>query len=86
MKLKLKWLRQAFDYSQQEVAKYLSLSRVSYTNLENEERKISAMELLKISDLYNIDMRTLMISPLKTIEAQFKQDITIDECKHYKTL
>ena len=86
MKNKLKWLRQAFDYSQQEVAKYLSISREIYTNLENENRKLTAWELLKISDLYNIDMRTLMISPLKTIKAQFKQDMTIDECKHYKNL
>ncbi|HET6387276.1 MAG TPA: helix-turn-helix transcriptional regulator [Armatimonadota bacterium] len=48
-------LRQAREYlgfSQEEVAKYLGVSRSALSNIENSQRKVDALELKKLASLY----------------------------------
>ena len=48
-------LRQAREYlklSQDEVAKYLSVPRTALTNIESGQRRVDAIELKRLADLY----------------------------------
>ena len=48
-------LRQAREYlgfSQEEVAKYLGISRSALSNIETGQRKVDALELKKLASLY----------------------------------
>ena len=48
-------LRQAREYlgfSQEEVAKYLNISRSALSNIETGQRKVDALELKKLASLY----------------------------------
>jgi len=80
---KLKWLRKKFDYSQDDVAKKLSIPRPSVSAIERGERGLSAFELLILSDTFGIGMRDLMVQDLKGIQARFVEMVDPEEYKHY---
>ena len=50
---RVKELRQKSGISQQRLAELLKISRPTISQIENRERKISADELIKISDIFN---------------------------------
>lgn len=50
--LRLKESREYLDLSQDEVAKFLKISRSAVSLIESGERKIDAIELKKFADLY----------------------------------
>ena len=50
----LKDIRINFNVTQEQVAKYLWINRVSYNNLESWKRKLKEFELHKISELFEI--------------------------------
>jgi DNA-binding XRE family transcriptional regulator len=52
MGARLREAREYLGYSQEEVARALSLSRPSITNMESGQRKVEALELEKLAQLY----------------------------------
>jgi transcriptional regulator with XRE-family HTH domain len=81
--VKLKWLRKRFDYSQEEIAKKLSIPRPSVSAIECGQREVSAYELLILSDIFGVEMRDLMVQDLKGIKARFVEMVDPEEYKHY---
>lgn len=51
---KIKELRSGLHLSQEYVANYLGLSRTSYTQMENGNRKITADDIAKLSTLFGV--------------------------------
>jgi len=81
---KIQFLRSAFGYSQEEVAKHLGIPRASISQIESDGRNLSVTELLLLSDMFNIDMRFLLVSDLKGVKAQYVNGVvSIPEHKHY---
>lgn len=56
----VKRLRESFSLSQEGLAKKLDLSRVSLSQIENGERKITAEEIAKLSSIFNINSDVLL--------------------------
>ena len=56
LKLRLKELRQERDYSQQEMANLLGVSRVVYNRYENGKREIPLVLLVKLADEFNTSL------------------------------
>jgi len=84
---RLKNIREHFNMKQEELAKHLGISRSSVSQIENNERKISADELMKLAKIFNISIDYLLDlekppevileeGPLK--EKKRKQDIRIN--------
>ena len=65
---KIKKLRESVDLSQEELAKSLSMNRVSLGKIESGERKISAEELANISKLFDLSVDVML---------DFKKDIDV---------
>ena len=57
---RIKELRESTGVSQQKLAELLKLSRPTITQIEKGERKISADELIKLSDIFNISVESLL--------------------------
>jgi transcriptional regulator with XRE-family HTH domain len=49
---KLRQAREYVGYSQDEVATFLKVPRTAVTNMENGQRKVEALELKRLADLY----------------------------------
>src|SRR6266542_2100542 len=49
---RLRRAREYLGYSQEEVAKYLGVSRSAMSNIETGQRKVDALELKKLAGLY----------------------------------
>src|SRR3954447_2863226 len=49
---KLRQAREYVGFSQDEVASFLKVPRTAVTNMENGQRKVDALELKRLSDLY----------------------------------
>lgn len=49
---KLRQAREYVGYSQDEVAGFLKVPRTAVTNMENGQRKVDALELKRLADLY----------------------------------
>ncbi len=49
---RLRQAREYLGYSQEEVAKYLGISRSALSNIETGQRKLEALELKKLASLY----------------------------------
>ncbi len=49
---RLRRAREYLGYSQEEVAKYLGISRSALSNIETGQRKVDALELKKLAGLY----------------------------------
>ncbi len=71
---RIKDARKKINLSQDYVAKYLGVSRSTYTQMENGKRKILAEELFKLSALFGISVDVLMnekeLSPPATVFAK----------------
>lgn len=57
---RIKDLRQSQHLSQEYVAKYLEMSRATYTQMENGNRKVTADDLAKLSDLFNVSADSIL--------------------------
>jgi len=57
---KIKELRTRFGMSQQELANKLGISRPAISQIEKGERKIAAEELIKLSEVFNISIDSLL--------------------------
>ncbi len=57
---RIKALRDSFKLSQEDVAKKLGISRVSLSQIENGERKLTAEEVAKLSIIFKIDADILL--------------------------
>ncbi len=57
---RIKELRQQLGISQQRLAELLKVSRPTISQIENAERKISADELIKLSEILNISVESLL--------------------------
>ena len=58
--LKIKNLREQIGLSQEKLAKALEISRVSLSQIESGERKISAEEIIKFAKIFNITTDVLL--------------------------
>jgi len=57
---RVKELRQRFGISQQRLAELLQVSRPTISQIENKKRKISADELIKLSEIFNLSVESLL--------------------------
>ena len=57
---RIKELRNELHLSQDYVAKYLGISRSTYTQMENGKRKVLADEVTKLSNLYGVSTDSLL--------------------------
>ena len=57
---RVKELRQRFGISQQRLAELLQVSRPTVSQIENKKRKISADELIKLSEIFNLSVESLL--------------------------
>lgn len=57
---KIRVLRDSFGLSQEEASKKLEISRVTLSQIENGERKITAEEVTKLSKVFNINSDILL--------------------------
>ena len=57
---RIRELREKLHLSQDYVAKYLGMSRTSYTQLENENRTIKADDISKLSTLFGVSADSLL--------------------------
>jgi len=57
---RIKELREKSGLSQEQVAKALVISRVSFSQLENGDRKLSAEELVSLAKLFQVDTDSLL--------------------------
>ena len=57
---RIRELREQMHLSQDYVAKYLGMNRSSYTQLENENRKIMADDISKLCILFGVSADTLL--------------------------
>ena len=53
---RLKYLREENGKTQPEIAKMLGISTPSYSQLENEQRKLSAKVLVKLANYFNVSI------------------------------
>ncbi len=57
---RIRELREKLHLSQDYVAKYLGMSRTSYTQLENDNRAIKAEDISKLSVLFGVSTDSLL--------------------------
>ena len=57
---RIKNLRNRFHLSQEYVANYLGLNRSTYTQMENGNRKVTADDVSKLSDLYGVSADVIL--------------------------
>ena len=53
------------NFSQEEVAKHLGLHRPSISQIEHGERDVTAQELVKLGELFNVTLRELTEAKIK---------------------
>lgn len=68
---RIKELRNEMHLSQAYVANYLGVSRSSYTQMENGNRKILAEELAKLSELFGVSTDTLIHGQIQSQPVTF---------------
>jgi transcriptional regulator with XRE-family HTH domain len=71
---RLREAREYLGFSQEEVAKFLGIARSALSNIENGQRKVDALELKKLAQLYK---RTVghLTGEADEIEPQFAADV-----------
>lgn len=57
---RLKYYRNQLHLSQEYVSNYLNINRASYSQMENGNRKITADEIAKLSNLFGISADSLL--------------------------
>ncbi len=56
LKYRIKDLREDHDYYQKDIAKLLNVTQQQYSNIENEVCSITADDLVKLANLYNVSI------------------------------
>jgi transcriptional regulator with XRE-family HTH domain len=71
---RLREAREYLGFSQEEVAKFLGIARSALSNIENGQRKVDALELKQLAQLYK---RTVghLTGEVGEIEPQFAADV-----------
>jgi transcriptional regulator with XRE-family HTH domain len=71
---RLREAREYFGFSQEEVAKFLGIARSALSNIENGQRKVDALELKKMAQLYK---RTVgyFTGEVDEVEPRFAADV-----------
>lgn len=77
--IRIKGFREQFGLSQERLAKLLEVSRVSISQIENGDRKISAEETTKLSKIFNIptDVLLNLQKDIKVILEKKKEKIPV---------
>lgn len=57
---RIKKIRTELDLSQEDLAKRLGISRVSLSQIENGDRKLTVEEVTKLARIFNVDVSTLL--------------------------
>jgi len=57
---RIKLLREEIDMNQQKLAKHLGVSRVTISQIENGDRKVTALELANLSKIFGISIDVLL--------------------------
>src|ERR1700689_5209103 len=57
---RIKTLREQMNFSQEQLSQSLDINRVSLSQIENGDRKISAEEISKLAKLFNISTDSLL--------------------------
>ncbi len=57
---RIKYLRERNEYTQQKIADYLGISKMTYIRYENGNTKATAGIIVKLADLYNISTDFLL--------------------------
>jgi len=70
---RLKHVRDELDFSQQQVADALGISKTAVVQIEKGERSVSTVELAKLSDLYRLPISVFFESVLKDEEPEKDQ-------------
>ena len=81
---RIRKLRTKEGISQEDLAGLLGIERVSLSQIENGKRRITAEEIIKISNLFNIDADTLLNlkKPLKVVLERSKRKYSHKTSKH----
>ena len=74
---RIKELRESIGVSQQKLAELLKVSRPTITQIEKGERKISADELIKLSEIFNLSIESLL-------DLEKKPEVVLGESKKIK--
>ena len=75
-------LRDNFKLSQEDVAKKLGISRVSLSQIENGERKMTAEEVAKLSNMFKVDADILLdLKKDVKVTIQKAEDYSMDKQK-----
>jgi transcriptional regulator with XRE-family HTH domain len=71
---RLREAREYLGFSQEEVAKFLGIARSALSNIENGQRKVDALEIKKLAQLYK---RTIghLTDEADEVEPQFAADV-----------
>lgn len=72
----LKFFRETYGYTQDELGKKLNIQRQSYCNYENARREPNIDFLLKIADFYHISLDTLFLPQEKLSSEEHKQSVS----------
>lgn len=70
---RIKELREQAELSQQKLAEMLKLSRPAISQIENDDRKLSAEELIKLSEIFNLTVEGLL-NQTKQPQVVLKED------------
>lgn len=79
---KLKFYRKQNKLSQKYVANYLKISQPSYANLENNKTTIKFETAIKLSKLFNIDLKELTKSEIKSVSISIEDFKTLQKIKN----
>lgn len=66
--MKLKEYRKKHDFTQEEIANYLGVSKSVYCRYEKELRRISVVDVKKLATLYRVNIENLLDDPIEKKE------------------
>ncbi len=75
---KIKNLRTALNLSQNEFAKKINLSRVTIAQIESGQRSVSALDLVKIGNVFNIDIDGFLQDETPITAKKYKEEIVFN--------
>lgn len=64
---KIRKLREANNWSQEEMAGKLNLSRNNYANIENGQTKLFSEKLLEIADIFGVELHYLLNPDMRSV-------------------
>lgn len=84
----LKELREERGWSQEQLAKSMGVSRVAISDIENNKRSVSALELIKASEVFNVPVNFLLDEeqPFQPIKRPVQKDVVFASEKLKNTI